>query len=123
MLSNNNSIITNFNRHMNQNQNITNYQLYNQLPNTTSILNMNISNYNNMYSLQNIRSPLLQNAFNSIRFSVQNTTSLNNNERSNQYTSIPNNTLPRINNDNNNTNNSTNQSQNKITIIILLDNY
>ena len=55
---------------MNQNQNIINYQLYNQLLTTIPMLNINISNYNNIYYLQDIRSPLLQNAFNAIRLSV-----------------------------------------------------
>ena len=69
-LQNNMHIVTNNNTNTTS-QNINRNQLHNQHPVTTPISNMNIVNYNNMYSLQNIRSPLLQNTFNSIRLSVK----------------------------------------------------
>ena len=74
---------------------------------------MNNANYNNMHSLKNIRSPLLQNAFHSIRLSVKSTTSLNRNKINNYYTSMFNNNLLRNNNGHNDVNNARNEFSNE----------
>ena len=74
---------------------------------------MNITYYNDIHSLQNLRSPILQNAFNLNRLSVKSTTSLNRNKTNNHYTSIFNNNLLRNNNGHNDENNTRNGFSNK----------
>ena len=75
--------------------------------------NFHSTNVNNMNSLQHIRSPTLQHAFDSIRLTAQNTMSSNDIHHNSRHSSNPNNHMQTMNDRNGNNGNDTNISLNQ----------
>ena len=94
-----NNIIPQFKRNVIQNNNCNDCSLgiQSQLTNPTHMSNFHSTNVNNMNSLQHIRSPTLQHAFDSIRLTAQNTMSSNDIQHNSRHSFNPNNYMQTMN--------------------------